>query len=184
MSIFKIGRLAAILAGLAGCSTISIPSTATMPDGALGSNGDTDVRSLQVAAYDFSHPMVNDPAEAVNAIAALDYMGGKLNSSPRWLDMPGLWSLEMLKSRQKVRQFIGISENAPSQAVVNTMLALAVAYRNGNQADIQRLLSQPIFTAPPDQIQAHLSNIPLIASVNSATSHAEEYSYPIDYDNG
>jgi hypothetical protein len=46
------------------------------------------------------------------------------------------------------------------------------------------LLSQPIFTAPPDQIQAHLSNIPLIASVNSATSHAEEYSYPIDYDNG
>ncbi len=184
MSRFRIFLLAAIFSGLAGCSTINIPSTAVMPDGALGSNGDPDVRSLQVASVDFSHAIVNDPAEAANAIAALDYMGGKLNSSPRWQDMPGLWSMEMLQSRQKVRQFVGISETAPSQAVVTTMLGLAVAYRTGNEAEIQRLLARPIFTVPPAEVQARLANIPLMASVNSATSHAEEYSYPMDYDNG
>jgi hypothetical protein len=182
MNGLKILLVATLLAGCA--AIIPPPSTAMMPLGALGSNGDPDIRSLQIAAYDFAHPILNDPAEAADAIAALDYMGGKLNSSSRWIDMDGLWAQQMLQSRQTMRRFVGISEAAPSQAVVDTMLNLAQAYRSGNQAGIQRLLSQPLFTAPPPVVQARLDNIPLIASVNSATSNAVGYAYPIDNDTG
>ena len=153
------------------------PSTAVMPNGALGTNSDIDVRSLDVASYAFGRPLRNEPARAADAVAALDYMGGELNTSPRWATMmPSLFRLQMLQSREIIRQYIGISAQAPSQAVVDTMLALAGAYRSGDQASVQRLLSSPIFTVPPGQVEARLTNVPVIPTVNNATSHADAYS--------
>jgi hypothetical protein len=172
---------AALLATLTGCALeTSIPDTATMPAGALGTNGDIDVRSLNVAAFDFGQPLRGQPARAADGIAALDYMGGKLNTAPRWADMSPLYRDQMLQAREIMRRYIGISQSASSQAVVDTMLALAAAYRANDQAAIQRLLANPIFSVPPTVVAARLANIPRMPIVNAATTHADEFSTDFD----
>jgi hypothetical protein len=172
---------AAAIAMLAGCSAdvYRLPSTAVMPAGALNTNGDIDVRSLDVASYGFGHSdeMKGNPALAASTVAALDYMGGQLNTSPRWVSMPGLFRLQMLQSRDIVRGDLGISSAVPSQDVVDTMLALSAAYSAGNQAEVNKLLTSPIFSVPPDQAAERLADIPYNAVVNNATTHADAYSF-------
>ena len=172
---------AAALAMLAGCSedVYRLPSTAIMPAGALSTNGDIDVRSLDVAAYGFGHydEMKGNPALAANTVAALDYMGGQLNTSPRWVSMPGLFRLQMLQSRDIVRGVLGISPTVPSQDVVDTMLALSAAYSAGDQSQVTKLLSSPIFSVPPDQAAERLADLPYLPVVNNATTHADAYSF-------
>ncbi len=172
---------AAALVMLAGCSddVYRLPSTAVMPAGALNTNGDIDVRSLDVAAYGFGHydEMKGDPALAASTVAALDYMGGQLNTSPRWVNMPGLFRLQMLQSRDIVRGVLGISPTVPSQDVVDTMLSLSSAYAADDQNEVTKLLSSPIFSVPPDQAAERLADIPYLPVVNNATSHADAYSF-------
>lgn len=164
---------------VAACASQTLPDTATMPNGALNTNGDIDLRSLDVARYDFAHAIKGDPARAADAIAALDYMGGKLNTSPRWVIMPSLYRAQMLQSREIMRQFVGISPTAPSQAVVDTMLALAQAYRTQDQVEVQRLLGTPIFTIPPAEVAERLSNVPLMPVVNAATTGADANAFGV-----
>jgi hypothetical protein len=171
----------AALSMLAACSedVYRLPSTAVMPAGALNTNGDIDVRSLDVAAYGFGHydEMKGNPAMAASTVAALDYMGGQLNTSPRWVNMPGLFRLQMLQSRDIVRGVLGISPTVPSQDVVDTMLALSAAYSAGDQTQVNKLLSSPIFSVPPDQAAERLADIPYLPVVNNATTHADAYSF-------
>ena len=179
MKCFRVILLAATLGGLAACSAIDpLPSTAVMPPGALNTNGDIDTRALDVAAYSFAYAIRNKPADAAEAIAALDYMGGKLNTSPRWIDMDPLTRTQMLQARETLRSYVGISQAAPSQAVVDTMLALAQAYRAGNATAVQQLLANPIFIVPPAVVQARLNDIPLMPAVNGVTTRADSMGGP------
>lgn len=172
---------AAALSLLGACSNdlYRLPDTAIMPAGALNTNGDIDVRSLDIAAYGFGHyrEMQRNPAMAADTVAALDYLGGALNTSPRWVNMPSLWRLEMLQSRNIVRGVLGISPTAPSQEVVDTMLALASAYQANDQAKINQLFASPIFTVPPQEAAERLATIPYLATVNNATTHADAYAF-------
>ena len=167
--------LALSVAGLAACAHVEAPpSTAVMPPGALGTNGNIDVRSLDIAAYSFGRAMRNNPAEAADAIAALDYMGGQLNANPRYIaGMEPLTRAQMLQARETLRTFVGISQSAPSQSVVDTMLGLAQAYRAGNMPAVQQLLANPIFIVPPAVVQAHLNDIPVMPAVNNVTTRAD-----------
>jgi hypothetical protein len=173
MKPFRLILLATALAGLVACAhTAPPPSTAVMPPGALGTNGDIDVRSLNVAAYAFGRTIRNNPAEAANAVAALDYLGGELNTNPRWIGTDSLTRLQMLQARGTVRSTIGISQTASSQSVVDTMLALAQAYQSDDQAGVQRLLASPIFILPPAEVQAHLDDLPRMPAINNVTTRA------------
>jgi hypothetical protein len=158
----------------------SAPSTAVMPLGALHSNGDIDVRALDVASYSFGHwrAMQGDPAMAAEAVAALDYMGGKLNTSPRWSVMPSIFRMNMLTSRNAVRAQLGIGRDVPSQAVVDAMLGLSSAYRAGNQAKVAQILASPIFSLGAAATAQRLANLPYMPSVANATAHAAAYGLP------
>jgi hypothetical protein len=160
--------------GLAACAAIAPPpSTAVMPPGALGTNGDIDTRALDVAAFDFGHAIRNKPADAADAIAALDYLGGELNTNPRWIGMDSLTRAQMLQARGTMRTFVGISQTASSQSVVDTMLALGRAYRASDTAAVQQLLASPIFTMPPAAVQARLDNVPRMPAINNVTTRAD-----------
>ena len=173
MKITRALLVSAVLASLTACAAEDpSPSTAVMPPGALGTNGDEDIRSLDIAAYSFGQVLRN-PADTANAIAALDYMGGELNTSPRWIGMDPLTRSQMLQARESLRSYVGISQTAPSQAVVDTMLALSQAYGTGDTAAVQRLLTNPIFIIPPAEVQAHLSYIPLMPAINNVTTRAD-----------
>lgn len=172
---------AAAISLLAACSQSAyrLPSTAVMPPGALHTNGDPDVRALNIAAYGFAHyrEMNANPAMATETIAALDYMGGQLNTSPRWVSMPSLFRLQMLQSRDIVRGLLSISPQTPSQDVVNTMLALSAAYQANDQPQINKLLASSIFTVPPAEVAQRLTNLPYLPVVNNATTHADQYAF-------
>lgn len=160
--------------GLAGCLHYEAPpDTAQLPPGAFGTNGDQDVAALDVAALGFAHAIIGNPAKAAYAVAALDYLGGELNSNPRWVSMDPLVRLEMRDWRKTMRAEIGISPTASSQAVVETMLALAEAYRSGDETAVNRLLAAPIFTVPPAVVADRLGDIPYAANLNAATMSAD-----------
>lgn len=166
------GALSLLL--LSGCLKYEAPpDTAQLPAGAFHTNGDQDVAALDAAALGFAHAITGNPGRAAYAIAALDYLGGELNSNPRWVQMDALTRLEMLDWRKKMRAEVGISATASSQNVVTTMLALAQAYRSQNQAAVAQLLANPIFTVPPNQVADRLGNIPYNANLNAVTMQAD-----------
>ncbi|GAB0113861.1 hypothetical protein [Acidisoma sp. C75] len=165
---------------LAACADVHVrdPSTAVIQPAALHTNGDVDVQALNIAGYDFGHwrQMQGDPAMAAEAVATLDYMGGKLNTAPRWITtMPSIFRLNMLRAREQVRAYLGIGSAVPSQQVVDAMLALAAAYRAGDQAQVTQILSEPFFTLGPQQTAARLADLPSMPSVTNATTHAAAY---------
>jgi hypothetical protein len=79
---------------------------------------------------------------------------------------------------------VGISPTALSQAVVDTILALAHAYRAQDQTALQRLLGTPIFTVPPSEVAARLDSVPLVPVVDGATTRADAsafcFSHPMN----
>ncbi|GAB0116252.1 hypothetical protein [Acidisoma sp. 7E03] len=165
---------ACLVFSLSGCLHYDAPpDTAQLPQGAFGTNGDQDVAALDAAALGFAHAITGNPAKAAYSIAALDYLGGELNSNPRWIDMDPLVRLQMLDWRKKMRTEIGINPTASSQAVVDTMLGLAAAYRAGDQPAVTRLLASPIFTVPPGAVAARLDDIPYAANLNATTMSAD-----------
>lgn len=165
---------------LAACAYAEpLPSTAVLQPEALQTNGDVDIRAINLVAYGFAHyrDLQADPATAAETVAALDYLGGQLNTSPRWINIPSLFRLQMLDARNTVRGLIGISPQAPSQAVVDTLIGLAGAYRAGNQAQVNQLLASSIFSVPPAEVAQRLVSIPYLAGVNNAATHTAQYAF-------
>lgn len=180
MKSLGISLLLASSLALSACAGMQAqaPSTAVVAPAALHTNGDVDVQALNIAAYDFGHwrEMQGDPAMAAEAVATLDYMGGKLNTAPRWsLAVPALFRMNMLAARNKVRAYLGIGEAVPSQQVVDTMLRLAAAWRAEDQARVAQLLASPFFTLGPQQTAARLGKLPYMPDVANATAHAAGY---------
>lgn len=170
---------------VAACTQASyrLPSTAVMPPAALHTNGDVDVRALDIAAYGFGHwqKMVGDPALAAETIASLDYMAGQLNTSPRWVSMPAIFRLNMLRAREQVRAELGIGKEVPSQQVVDAMIGLAAAYRAADQSQVQAILAEPIFTLGPQETAQRLANLPYMPAVNNAATHADGYAFDYNF---
>jgi hypothetical protein len=79
---------------------------------------------------------------------------------------------EMLQARVDVRRVLGIRPDAPSQLVVNALLAFAGFWSVGNQPAAMQVLASPVFTLPPQHTLQILTNIPYIQSANVATMDA------------
>jgi hypothetical protein len=173
------GFTAAGLLGACAGSADRLPSTAVLQPAALQTNGDVDVRALNITAYGFAHyqDLQQNPALAAETVAALDYLGGQLNTSPRWVNMPALWRLQMLDARNTVRGLLSISPAVPSQEVVDTMVGLSEAYRAGNQAQVNQLLASSIFSVPPAEVAQRLVTMPYLPTVNNAATHAAAFAF-------
>jgi hypothetical protein len=171
-----------VTAVVGGCVQADpLPSTAVLQPAALQTNGDVDVRAINLTANGFAHyrDLQGNPALAAETVAALDYLGGQLNTSPRWQSIPSLYRLQMLESRNTVRGLLGISPEVPSQAVVDTMVGLEYAYRAGDQAAVNKLLASPIFSVPPAEAAQRLANLPYLPAVNNAATHTASYAFGI-----
>jgi len=133
--------------------------------------GDPDVWALNQAQWAFAVPSrtANRPADAARAVAAIDYLGGQINTSPRWVGMDALVRVEMLQARVDVRAALGIAPNAPSQLVVDTMMAAADALMVGDPVHALAAFNNPAYTRGPEQTLATLTNMPYVQSANLAT---------------
>jgi hypothetical protein len=158
------------------------PDTARLLPGAFGGFSDPDVTAVQQAQYAFAYPARTRglPIEAARGAAGVDYMAGELSSSPRWAYMSPIIQMQMLQARTELRQTLGVTPDAPSQAVVNGLLHYADARAAGDPEAATEALNPVIFTYGPARTEALLTNMPYMQEVNIATTNANVHLSPSD----
>ena len=165
-----------ILAALAGCAPLPPPpDTARLPPGVFGPL-DQDVPATQFAQHAFSDPShtFGDPAAGAQAVLAMEYIAGQLSTSPRWASIGALTQDELLQGRADMRQAIGIAPGAPSQLVVDSLVAARNALASGDTAQAAKDLDNPAFPAGGAHTVQVLGSLPYIRMANVATQHAAE----------
>src|SRR4051794_36965477 len=154
----------AVLAiSLATCAPLPPAERAPLlPPGVFGVYEDNDVGAINFASWAFASPANTrgNPIEAARAVVALEYLPPGLSQNPRWVGMDSLVKMRLAGARQEVRRIVGIRPDAPSQIVVNAMLALAMDLQTGNRPAALEVLASPVFTLPPEQTLLILSNLP------------------------
>ncbi len=169
------------LSCLAACGTLpATQQTPELPPGVYGVYLDNDVGAINQSAWAFASPAntQGNPIVAIKAVVALEYLSGELKENPRWIKMDDSVKRRMGTARNDIRKILGIRPDAPPQVVVDQLLWTATALRAGDQAAALRMLSAPIFTAPPEATLHMLSNLPYVQEANLATSRAEAESFP------
>lgn len=164
-----------LLGVLAGCATLpATQETPFLPAGVYGVYLDNDVGAIQYAAWAFasSANTRGNPVAAAKAVVALEYLPGALRENPRWVGISAAIPFRMAQARDRVRQILGIAPNAPRQMIVDALLALAWNLQFGNGPAAMAVLESPVFTFPPDQTLAILSNLPYVQEANLATIRA------------
>lgn len=163
----------------AACAGIQVPDTARMPPFAFGVV-DPDVGAIELAQWAFADPIRTrgDPVDGARAVAAVDYLAGELQASPRWQNMSVLTLMQMVQARAQVRRAVGIAPGAPSQQVVNSLIGAANALAAGLQPAALAALDNPIYQQPPPQTLFKLSNLPYVPTANVATQHAALQVFP------
>ena len=169
---------------LAGCALEGPPpSTGFMPQDAFGNSvigQDPTIATFNQAQLAFTHPglMQNRPAQMALAVASLDAMAGQFSTGGRWMTMDPIAKMQMLQARTRVRAILGISETAPSQAVIDQMVTASKALDAGDQAAALASLSGGVFTQPATQTLALLTHFPDVPIANYATMAASQDLFP------
>ena len=78
----------------------------------------------------------------------------------------------MRQARAELRQALGILPDAPTQPVIDALLASAQALSVGHQEQAHAALRNPFFTFPAEQSLAVLTNMPYLRMANVASMHA------------
>ena len=96
--------------------------TARLPPGAFGAGPDPDMAAIEQSSDVFGSASrsYGRPGEAARAAAAVDYLGGTLNTSPRWACLSGVAKTQILEARVELRRVLGVAPGTPSQVVVDT----------------------------------------------------------------
>lgn len=179
--------LTAFLACLAlgGCHVAPPPTTGYLPPAAfdkIAVGQDPDLAAVQEAMMAFAYPerMQGRPAEMALAVASLDAMAGQFSTSGRWMTMDSITQLEMLEARQEIRGILGIPGKAPSQSVIDQLVAASLALDKNDEAAALAALSGPDFTKTPAQTLAILTHFPKAPMANVATMDANSNFFPPD----
>jgi hypothetical protein len=173
MMVIRTCSIAALLCvTLSACAAIP-PSAepAALPPGVFGVYEDNDVGALNQSSWAFAAPQRTrgNPIDAARAVIAIEYLADELPANPRWIGISGGTTAPMVRAREDTRRVLGIVPNAPPQLVVDALLRLTTALREGDQSAVMQSLSTPVFTLPPTRTLTILSNLPYIQSANLAT---------------
>ena len=161
--------LLAVLA-VAACGLQTNYDVAIMPRTSAGTPVLSDQGAIGLASYALGNrgSIENHPGEAARAVASIDYLAGALYENPRWTGISAVHKINMLQGRDEVRQVLNVAPGAPSQAVVDGLIAAAVAFDAGDIAAARAALPASVFTLGPDQTIALLTNLPQLPAANVA----------------
>ena len=160
----------------AACSPLPpAPDTAQLPPGVFSPLAQ-DVPATQYAQYAFADAgrTYGNPVAGAEAVLAMEYIAGELTTSPRWANIPATTQMQLLEARVQTRRAVGIAPTAPSQLVVDSLVAARNDLASGNQAAAARDLNNPAFPAGGEHTVQVLANLPYIPAANVATQHAAE----------
>ena len=164
--------LAAVLCvSCAGPAPLPV-DVARMPQGAAG-GGDPDLAAIGVASNAFSSASqtYGRPAEAARAAAAVEYLGGVLGTSPRWVCLSGVARAQILGAREEMRRVLHVAPGTPSQVVVDDLVGAAEALADNDRAAAERAVSPPAFQGA--ETLRLLGNLPYVQGVNVATMRVD-----------
>ena len=173
--------LAAILAGC-GPAVPPLPpiDTAQLPSGVFGPT-DQDVPAALYAQNALSDPSrtYGNPAAGAQAVLAMEYLAGELATSPRWARLDPGTQEQMVLGRIETRRAVGIAPAAPSQLVVDSLVAARNGLASGDGAAAERALSNPAFPQGGAHTVQALGNLPYLQVASVAVQHAaNEMSVP------
>ena len=152
----------ALALALAGCGLLPPDNTATMPLTPEGAPVLSQNDAIALSSWALKDPATTagNPARAARAIAAEDWLAGQTILYGNFGTYAPAGELSWQQFRQQARAAIGVPPDAPSQEVVNRLLAVDVALKSGRMDEAKAQLSAPIFTLGPDRTLAALANLP------------------------
>lgn len=157
-----------------GCANLRTVS-ATMPPG-LFESADVDTAALYEAnlALGGTVSKPSTPQRYARVFADVEYISGAFNSHARWIGTQGNALVEIMIARREVRGVIGISNQTPTQAVVDALLAVSQA---ADGAPLLAALANPVFTLGPDATLQRLQNVPDLFSTPAALKYLNRSLY-------
>lgn len=146
---------------------------AALPMGFFNTWIDPDLGAVNEASYAFGSPNVlrGDPVAALRAIICVEYLAVQ-GQSPRWAAVSPLTTMQLVQARDELRRTLGIAPNAPPPLVINTLLRLTHNLSTGNMNGARALIRPPLFSLPPNQVFALLTNLPPLPITHAATQRA------------
>lgn len=168
-----------VVAGIAAACTpgpnYSPRDNVSLPPDAVVGAGDPTRSAILNAAYAFGTPqsLAGRPAEAAVAVAQLDFLASEIPFGARWREFDPTVGLLLRRAREEVRNYVGISQEAAPQAVIDAFYGASRALRANDRAAAERILAPPVV---PNARQAigHLSAMPLLPIANQATTRAAQ----------
>jgi hypothetical protein len=162
-------------AALAACTVPAPIDTASLPPGVFGA-GDQDLPAVQLAQTAFvdTQRSYGNPAAGAEAVLALEYLAGEMNTGARWSGLSAGTKQDLLQARTDLRAAVGIAPDAPSQRVVDSLLQARNDLASGDTAAAEKALDNPAFPAGGAKTVEVLGNLPYVRMANVATREAAE----------
>jgi len=168
----KIRDVCIVLAlATSACASTRV-DTASMPQGVFPA-GDEDQSALREALLTVgaSGRLPATPQGRAKSYADVEFVSGVFNTSSRWDDLDGLGQAQIMIGRREVRDYLGISQQAPSQAVVDALMAVSTA---PNDAALTLALGNPVFTLGAQQTLVKLQDTPHLTNLPFALAHLSQ----------
>jgi hypothetical protein len=106
-------------------------------------------------------------------------MGGQFSGPGRWVGTASTAPAQMRQARDEVRTILGIPLSAPSQAVIDRLVAFARAEQAGDGQAAMTALQSPDFTKGPAATAALLAHFPGDEDADAATFAAQDLLFPM-----
>jgi hypothetical protein len=164
-----------VVAAISGCTALPLSQQpASLPPSVYGVYLDNDTGAINYAAWAFASAdnLRNNPIAAAKALIALEYLPGQFRTNPRWIGIDSAIALHLDRARMRFRQVLAIQPAASNQMVIGALLAVANTLQSLNPQGVGQALQSPVFTLPPANTLAELSNLPYDEEANLATSRA------------
>jgi hypothetical protein len=149
---------------LVGCAQGSFApvDTATMPRTASGAPELTQDQAIGLASWALGDPAntAGNPERAARAIAAEDWLAGQTTLYGNFGGYAPAGEPSWARFREQVRAAVGVAPDAPSQEVVDRLLAAADSLAAGNADAAKRELAAPVFALGPDATLRALTHLP------------------------
>jgi hypothetical protein len=165
---------------LLACGGPVPPYTDLPPDAVVGA-GDPTRAAIVYTAYVFNTraSLARQPAEAARAAAQVEHLATEIPYGPRWVEYSPLVGRELMAARDELRSALGVSSDAPPQAVVDALYAASRALVAGDGAGAVRALPPPAFRDGSATL-ARLASLPPLPRTSTATALTEREMVRVD----
>lgn len=172
--------LFALLLPFAACGGPA-PPHASLPADAVVGAGDPTRAAIISTAYAFNTPagLARRPVDAARAAAQVEHLATEIPHGPRWREFSPLVGQELMAARGELRAALGVSPNAPPQAVVDAFYAASRALVAGDAVAAERALPPPAFRDGRTTL-ARLASLPPLPRTGTATALSEREMIRVD----